>query len=57
MNEKLPIYQEIIGQVFPELREGQASILGSGWHSDAVEVNGWVFKFPKNEEANYEDGF
>jgi aminoglycoside phosphotransferase (APT) family kinase protein len=45
-------YRTVIVSRFPELAHARFSLLGKGWHSAAVDVDGrLVFKFPQGAEA------
>jgi aminoglycoside phosphotransferase (APT) family kinase protein len=44
-------YRDAIAAIHPELAGGPAILHTRGWDSDAVEVGGTIFKFPKQPEA------
>lgn len=48
MNDKINSYKTKLQKDFPELDINSVKIIGSGWHHDAVEVNGaLVFRIPR----------
>jgi aminoglycoside phosphotransferase (APT) family kinase protein len=47
----LPPYRDRIAAVAPELADLPPLLLGDGWDSVALEVAGWIFKFPREAEA------
>lgn len=44
-------FRAAIASVAPELRDAPLTVLAEGWDSAAVEAGGFVFKFPKHDDA------
>jgi aminoglycoside phosphotransferase (APT) family kinase protein len=51
MGDPAPHYRAAIVAVRPDLANLPMVLHARGWDSDAVEVAGWIFKFPKRPEA------
>lgn len=50
--EGIDAFRAVITAAFPDLADATFRLLAPGWHSTAVEVDGWlVFKFPRHEAA------
>ncbi|MEM6997972.1 MAG: aminoglycoside phosphotransferase family protein [Patescibacteria group bacterium] len=56
MNQSLDIYKTRLEKDFPDLNADKIRLIGSGWHHDAIEVNGsLVFRMPRGVHADSGD--
>ena len=51
IGDPAPHYRAAIAAAHPDLATLPMVLHSRGWDSDAVEVAGWIFKFPKRPEA------
>lgn len=44
-------YRALVISTLPQFGRGRFEVLAEGWDSIALECDGWIFKFPRNTEA------